>query len=161
MVAPAAEPAAAPVSIAVPFAHSACCKYADIENMTFSAVLVSRTCAASARRTAFATRTVRGFRRKGSRWGRRPDWEMRESGMGLTFHPNSRRGQCSAVEDQVRVAPAPIFGSVPAISRAMFARWVIHTTAASTANNAAGSPWPKLHSSSGVAAQASNPASEE
>ena len=37
-------------------------------------------------------------------------------------------------------APAPIFGSVPAISRAIFARWVIHTTTASTANSAAGAP---------------------
>jgi hypothetical protein len=37
-------------------------------------------------------------------------------------------------------APAPIFGSVPAISRAMFARWVIHTATAKTANSTAGSP---------------------
>ena len=37
-------------------------------------------------------------------------------------------------------APAPIFGSVPAISRAIFARWVIHTTTASTVNSAAGAP---------------------
>jgi len=49
------------------------------------------------------------------------------------------RRPASSVHEPI-YAPAPILGSVPAISRAIFARWVIHTTTASTANSAAGAP---------------------
>ena len=58
-------------------------------------------------------------------------------------------------------AVAPIFPSVPAISRPMFAQCITHSSAASAANSHASRASPNVHSIAGVAALAIRAESEE